>query len=296
MAGDTLTVNSYIKHHLTNLTYGKLPAGFERHDYDGHHHVLQQDTWTWAHGAEEATAMGFYAIHVDSMLWSIGLGLIFLFMFSRLAKAANSGVPTGLNNFLEMIVEFVEQNVKDIFHSKNALIAPMALTIFVWVFLMNLMDLVPVDLIPWTLQNFFHVEYQKIVPSTDPNVPMGMALGIFILMLYYNIKVKGFGFVKELSMTPFNHWAFIPLNLFMEIVGFLAKPFSLGLRLFGNLYAGEMIFILIAALFSAGLAWMPVAGVLQWAWAVFHILVITLQAYIFMVLTIVFMSMAHEHH
>ncbi len=296
MAGDTLTVNSYIKHHLTNLTYGKLPAGFERHDYDGNHHVLQQDTWTWAHGAEEATAMGFYAIHVDSMLWSIGLGLIFLFMFSRLAKAANSGVPTGLNNFLEMIVEFVEQNVKDIFHSKNALIAPMALTIFVWVFLMNLMDLVPVDLIPWTLQNFFHVEYQKIVPSTDPNVPMGMALGIFILMLYYNIKVKGFGFVKELSMTPFNHWAFIPLNLFMEIVGFLAKPFSLGLRLFGNLYAGEMIFILIAALFSAGLAWMPVAGVLQWAWAVFHILVITLQAYIFMVLTIVFMSMAHEHH
>jgi F-type H+-transporting ATPase subunit a len=125
---------------------------------------------------------------------------------------------------------------------------------------------------------------------------MGMAFGIFILMLYYNIKIKKFGFVKELSLTPFNHPAFIPLNLFMEIVGFLAKPFSLGLRLFGNLYAGEMIFILIAALFSAGIAWMPVAGLLQWAWAVFHILVIILQAFIFMVLTIVFLSQAHEEH
>lgn len=295
MAGDTLTVNSYITHHLTNLTYGKLPAGYERHDATGEPHVLAQDTWTFAHGAEEAAAMGFNAIHVDSMAWSIGLGLVFCFLFRRLAIAANSGIPSGLNNFLEMIIEFVDQNVKDIFHAKNALIAPMSLTIFVWVFLMNLMDLIPVDWIP-SLLALTGVGYQKIVPSTDMNVPVGMGLAIFVMMLYYNIKVKGFGFAKELSFTPFNHWAFIPLNLFMEIVGFLAKPFSLALRLFGNMYAGEMIFILIAALFSAGLAWAPLAALLQMGWAIFHILVIVLQAFIFMVLTIVFMSQAHEHH
>jgi F-type H+-transporting ATPase subunit a len=134
------------------------------------------------------------------------------------------------------------------------------------------------------------------VPSTDPNITLGMAVGVFILMLYYSIKIKGFGFVKELSMTPFNHWAFIPVNLFMEIVGLLAKPFSLGLRLFGNLYAGEMIFILIAALFSAGVGWMAPAAFLQIGWAIFHLLIIPLQAFIFMVLTIVYLSMAHEDH
>ena len=140
------------------------------------------------------------------------------------------------------------------------------------------------------------VEYQKIVPSTDPNITMGMAIGVFILMLYYSITVKGFGFVRELSLNPFNHPLFIPVNLFMEIVGLLAKPFSLGLRLFGNMYAGEMIFILIAALFSVGVLWMLPAALLQIGWAIFHILVITLQAFIFMVLTIVYLSMAHEDH
>ena len=295
MAGDTLTINSYIKHHLTNLTYGKLPAGYERHDSHGHVEVLQQDTWTWAHGGEEAAAMGFNAIHVDSMAWSIGLGLVFILIFRRLASAANSGVPTGFNNFLEMIVEFVDTNVKNMFHADNKLIAPMALTVFVWVFLMNLMDLLPVDWIPHAM-TLLGVEYHKIVPSTDPNVPVGMAFGIMILMLYYNITIKKFGFVKELALHPFPWKVLIPLNLFMEIIGFLAKPFSLGLRLFGNLYAAEMIFILIAALFSAGLAWFPMAGALQWAWAVFHILVIPLQAFIFMVLTIVFLAQAHEIH
>jgi F-type H+-transporting ATPase subunit a len=198
-------------------------------------------------------------------------------------------------NLFEMIVEFVDSTVKDTFHGHNKLIAPLALTIFVWVFMMNFMDIIPVDLIPHTLE-LLGVPYQKVVPSTDPNITMGMALGIFILMLYYSIKVKGFGFVKELTMNPFNHFMFIPVNLFMEVVGLLAKPFSLGLRLFGNMYAGEMIFILIAALFSAGIAWMVPAGMLQIGWAIFHILVITLQAFIFMVLTIVYLSMAHEDH
>jgi F-type H+-transporting ATPase subunit a len=292
MAGENQTVSEYIVHHLTNLTFGKLPAGYERHDGSI---VGDGGAWVMAHGGEEAAAMGFNAIHIDSMAWSIGLGILFCWLFRRMAMNASAGVPSGLLNAVEMVVGFVDTTVRDTFHGHNKLIAPLALTIFVWVFLMNLMDLIPVDLIPWLL-TFVGVDYQKIVPSTDPNITMGMALGVFILMLYYSIKVKGFGFVKELTLNPFNHWLFIPVNLFMEVVGLLAKPFSLGLRLFGNMYAGEMIFILIAALFSAGLAWAVPAGLLQVGWAIFHILVITLQAFIFMVLTIVYLSMAHEDH
>ena len=292
MAGETQTISEYIVHHLTNLTYGKLPAGFEREDGSI---VADGGAWVMAHGGEEAAAMGFNAIHVDSMAWSIGLGIFFCWLFRGVAKKAQAGVPSGVLNLVEMVVEFVDNTVRDTFHGKNKLVAPLALTIFVWVFLMNLMDLLPVDLIP-TLLGLVGVHYQKIVPSTDPNITMGMALGIFILMLYYSIKVKGFGFVRELTLNPFNHWIFIPVNLFMEVVGLLAKPFSLGLRLFGNMYAGEMIFILIAALFSAGLAWAVPAGLLQVGWAIFHILIITLQAFIFMVLTIVYLSMAHEDH
>ena len=292
MAGETQTISEYIVHHLTNLTYGKLPAGFEREDGTI---VGDGGAWVMAHGGDEASVMGFNAIHVDSMLWSVGLGIIFCWLFRSVAKKAESGVPSGVLNLVEMIVEFVDGTVRDTFHGQNKMVAPLALTIFVWVFLMNLMDLIPVDLIPYAL-SLVGVHFQKIVPSTDPNITMGMAVGVFILMLYYSIKVKGVGFVKELTMNPFNHWMFIPVNLFMEVVGLLAKPFSLGLRLFGNMYAGEMIFILIAALFSAGLAWMVPAGFLQVGWAIFHILVITLQAFIFMVLTIVYISMAHEDH
>ena len=292
MAGETQTISEYIVHHLTNLTYGKLPGGFEREDGAV---IADGGAWVMAHGGEEAAAMGFSAVHVDSMFWSIGLGIFFCWLFRGIAKKAESGVPSGVVNAMEMIVEFVDNTVRDTFHGHNPLVAPLALTIFVWVFLMNLMDLLPVDLVPWLL-SFAGVHFQKIVPSTDPNITMGMALGIFILMLYYSIKVKGLGFVKELTMNPFNHFLFIPVNLFMEVVGLLAKPFSLGLRLFGNMYAGEMIFILIAALFSAGLAWAVPAGLLQVGWAIFHILVITLQAFIFMVLTIVYLSMAHEDH
>ncbi|MCX2979980.1 F0F1 ATP synthase subunit A [Halieaceae bacterium IMCC14734] len=295
MAAEGQTVSEYIIHHLTNLTYGKLPAGFERIGSDGHSEVLTADTWTFAHGGAEAAAMGFMAIHVDSMIWSIGLGLVFCFLFRRVAVKASSGVPSGFVNIAEMVVEFVDSNVKDTFHGRNPLIAPLALTIFVWVFLMNLMDLIPVDLIPWLLM-LAGVEYQKIVPSTDVNITMGMAVGVFVLMIYYSIKIKGMGFVKELTMNPFNHPLFIPVNLFMEVVGLLAKPFSLGLRLFGNMYAGEMIFILIAALYGAGVMWMLPAGLLQLGWSIFHILVITLQAFIFMVLTVVYLSMAHEDH
>ena len=290
--GQEKTVSDYIVHHLTNLTYGKLPEGFDR--YDGHT-VGAGGEWAFAHGADEIAAMGFNAVHVDSLAWSIGLGVIFCALFRWVAVRASAETPSGLVNFIEMVVEFIDNQVKDTFHGQNKLVAPLALTIFVWVFLMNLMDLIPVDVVP-ELMVLAGIEYQKIVPSTDPNITMGMAVGVFILMLYYSIKVKGFGFAKELALNPFNHWVFIPVNLFMEIVGLLAKPFSLGLRLFGNMYAGEMILILIAALFGAGILWVLPASLLQIGWAIFHILVITLQAFIFMVLTIVYLSMAHEDH
>ncbi|MDG2502404.1 MAG: F0F1 ATP synthase subunit A [Porticoccaceae bacterium] len=340
MAGENpASTTEYIQHHLTNLVYGNHP----------------ENGWGFAHGAQEAAEMGFMAIHVDSMAWSIGLGILFCWIFRSAAKRATTGVPSGMLNFVELIVEFIDGAVKDSFHGSNKMVAPLALTIFVWIFLMNFMDLLPVDLIPELLM-MAGVNYQKIVPSTDPNITLGMALGVFILMLYYSIKIKGTGFIAELTMHPFNHWGFIPINLFMETVGLLAKPFSLGLRLFGNMYAGEMIFILIATMFAAGagagiiggglhaqifgehtsaLFWLVIfilvcgvcglnlkgkistgktvllcmvfmalgggltalgGGLMQWGWAVFHILVITLQAFIFMVLTVVYLSMAHEDH
>ncbi len=286
MAGTNQTGTEYIQHHLTNLTFGNHP----------------EHGWSFAHNAQEAAEMGFMAVHVDSLAWSFGLGALFCLLFSRAAKKATSGVPTGFQNFVELLVEFIDGTVKDSFHGKNVWVAPIALTIFVWVFLMNLMDLVPVDVVPYLL-SLAGVHFQKIVPSTDPNVTLGMALTVFVMILYYSLKIKGIGgFAGELALQPFSaknpvvQALFVPVNLALELVGLLAKPFSLGLRLFGNMYAGEMIFILIAMMYSAGWILGLFGGVLQWGWAVFHILVITLQAFIFMVLTVVYLSMAHEDH
>ncbi|MGK0440726.1 MAG: F-type H+-transporting ATPase subunit a [Pseudohongiellaceae bacterium] len=303
MAGDTLTTESYIKHHLTNMTYGKLTQDVERVHTDGTTETLTEGTWTLAHSNAEIDSMGFMAVHVDSMFWSIVLGLIFSFVFAKVARGMHSGVPKGLQNFVEMIIEFIDSTVKDTFHYKNALVAPLALTIFIWIFFMNLMDLIPVDWIPSLVMqltgdpHFFF----KVVPSTDPNVTLGMAFTVFALMIFFTIQQKGFmGFVKELTLHPFHapKWYvnvfLIPVNLILESVSMIAKPISLGLRLFGNLYAGEMIFILIAAMFGAGLFLGALAGVLQLGWAIFHILVIALQAFVFMVLTIVYMAMAHD--
>lgn len=303
MAGESLTTTGYIQHHLTNLTYGKLPAGYERLEADGSVQVLEQATWTIAHSSQEASDMGFMAIHLDSMFWSLFLGGLFVFIFARVARRMHAGVPHGLQNFIEMVVEFIDKNVKDTFNHRNAMIAPMALTIFVWILLMNVMDLVPVDWLPQLAAvisgdpHFFF----KVVPTTDPNVTLGMAFTVFGLMVYFTIAKKGFmGFVKELTLHPFHSpkWyinvILVPINFALEAISWVSKPISLGLRLFGNLYAGEMIFILIATMFGAGLVLGIFAGVLQWAWAVFHILVITLQAFVFMVLTIVYMAMAHQ--
>jgi len=301
MSAEAQTSSGYILHHLTNMTYGKLPAG----TYCDGEHVMEQGGWTLAHCKEQTSQMGFTAIHLDSMGWAIALGLVFCYLFRRVAvKApANKGAPTGLQNAVEMIVEFVDGTVKDIFHHENRLVAPMALTIFVWIFMMNLMDLLPVDWLPHaaaTISGNEHLFF-KVVPTTDPNVTLGMAFTMFFLMIFFSIKEKGLvGFIKELTLHPFHapKWYFnvflIPVNLVFESVSLIAKPISLGLRLFGNLYAGEMIFILIAIMFGAGMLLGLLAGVLQWAWAVFHILVITLQAFVFMVLTIVYMAMAHD--
>ena len=275
----TLTSGEYIRHHLTNLTYGQHPDG----------------SWGLAETGQEAADMGFMAINVDTMFCSIFLGALFLFIFRRVAKKAEAGVPSRGVAAVESIVEFVDTSVKETFHGTSNLIAPLALTLFVWVLLMNTMDLVPVDFIPW-LAGLVGIHFMKVVPTTDVNATMGMALAVFVLILFFSIKIKGIGgFMGELTGQPFasnslvGKIAFAPINFILEMVGLLAKPVSLGLRLFGNLYAGELIFILIAML---GLWQLP----LHFGWAVFHLLIILLQAYIFMMLTIVYLSMAHEKH
>ena len=268
----------YIQHHLTNLTYGQLPDG----------------SWGFAETGQQASEMGFYAIHVDSMFWSIFLAVVFCSLFRAVANSATSGVPGMLQCCVEAIVDFIDDLTISIFQHKNPLIAPLAMTIFVWVFLMNFMDLIPVDWIP-QLAHMAGINYMKVVPSTDPNVTMAMAFSVFILILYYSIKQKGLGgFIKELTSHPLPGKAAIPVNLLLELVNLIAKPISLGLRLFGNMYAGEMIFILIALMFSASFGIALFGGLLHWVWAVFHILIITLQAFIFSVLTIVYLAQAYE--
>ena len=287
------TSAEYIKHHLTNWTYGKFP--------DGH--------WGFAQDGVQAKSMGFMAIHVDTMLWSVITGLLFIWFFRKAAKRAPAGVPGGLQNFVEWVCEFIDTNVRGSFTAKNDLVAPMALTIFVWVFLINAMDLVPVDWLPLLAGQIGHAlfgvdphqVYFKVVPSTDPNATFGMSLSIFLLMLIYSVKNKGAaGFAGELTLHPFSskntflQIIFIPFNFILEFVSLIAKPLSLSLRLYGNMYAGEMIFILIAMMYSVGLVAGVFGGVLQLGWAIFHILIITLQAFIFMTLTIVYMDMAHQ--
>ncbi len=275
---------AYIKHHLTNLTYGQFPEG---HEHAGH--------WGFAHSAQDAASFGFWSINVDSMLFSIGLGVLFLWGFRMAAKTATSGIPGGWQNFVEWIVEFIDDSVRGSFSGKNKMIAPLAMTIFIWVFLMNFMDLIPVDWLPW-LAGSLGVGHLKVVPSTDPNITFGLSLSVFALVLYYSVKMKGLGgFFGELAFQPFPKFL-MPVNLLLEGVTLIAKPISLALRLFGNMYAGEMIFILIALMYGGGWVIGTFGGALQLGWAIFHILIITLQAFIFMTLTIVYLDMASQEH
>jgi F-type H+-transporting ATPase subunit a len=268
------SVNEYIVHHLTNLT----------------------------HKAGEG---GFYTVHVDSMFFAVLLALVFGGSFWLAARTATAGVPGKFQNFVELLVEFVDTQVKDTFHGTSRLIAPLALTIFCWVFLFNFMDLLPVDLLPW-LAGKVGVHNLKVVPSTDLNITFGMSITVFLLVMYYSIRIKGAGgFAKELLLHPFGVWG-MPANLVLNVIEHIARPISLALRLFGNMYAGEMIFLLLALLtIGKGVDGLLSLGgifgtigqtILALAWAIFHILIITLQAFIFMMLTIVYLSMAHEEH
>lgn len=285
-SSESITSGEFIRHHLTNLTYGQHPNG----------------DWGLAENGAQAAEMGFMAVHVDSLFWSFFLGALFLWMFHSVAKKVTTGEPGAMQNFVEWVVEFVDDNVRGSFTEKNDLVAPLALTLFCWIFLMNLMDLVPVEVIPRAL-GFFGIHFQKVVPSTDPNITFGLALSVFALLLYYSIKIKGIGgFLAELTLHPFEaknpllKVLFIVPNFFLEFVSLISKPISHSLRLFGNMYAGEMIFILISLMFGAGVTLTLFGGILQFIWAVFHILIITLQAFIFMVLTVVYMNMAHQKH
>ena len=285
--------SDYIVHHLTNMTLGQLPAGYQRLDIDGNViKVLDSNQWVLAHNTQEIAAMGFWSFHLDSLGWAVFLALLLGFVFRRTAKLISADkAPSGMSNFIEIIIEFIAKNVKESFNGSSKLIAPLAFTIFTWIVLMNTMDLVPVDVLPLLAQYISgdpHL-YFKVVPTTDPNITFALAIGVFILILYYSIRFKGItGFVAELTLQPFGKWL-LPFNLILEGVALIAKPVSLALRLFGNLYAGELIFLLIALL---GFFQLP----FHFVWAVFHILVVLLQAYIFMMLTIVYLNMACEKH
>jgi len=244
-------------------------------------------------------------LHLDSLFFSIGLGLLTVFIMARLAARATSGVPGRFQAAVEIIVEMVSDQAKSIVHSPESrqFVAPLALTVFVWIFLMNAMDLLPVDLLP-LIGNAIGVPYLRVVPTADINATLGMSLGVLLLCLYYSVKIKGLGhWVHELFTAPFGaHPVLWPINFAMQMIEFVAKTVSHGMRLFGNMYAGELIFMLIALMGAAwagtlgsGLLWVGgvIAGTL---WAIFHILIITLQAFIFMMLTLVYVGQAHESH
>ena len=279
------SIGEYIRHHITFLANEKQTA-----------------------------VVDMSIVHWDSVFWSVLLSLVFLLTFGIVARRATAGVPGKFQNFIEFVLEFVDGQVRDIYHGTSRLIAPLALTIFCLVFLYNFMDIVPVDLLPQAAHGA-GFEYMKVVPTTDLNITFGMSITVFLLIIYYSIRMKGFGgFIGEFTLHPFQsknklvQALIIPFNFVLEFVPFLAKPVSLSLRLYGNLFAGEMIFMLIA-LFTLSLGFnelLSVGGIvatlaqiaLGLVWSLFHILVVLLQAFIFMILTIIYLSMASEkpHH
>ncbi|MEZ5564203.1 MAG: F0F1 ATP synthase subunit A [Gammaproteobacteria bacterium] len=272
------TASEYIQHHLTHLQVCRGEEGW---------------VWNNCHG-------NFYAINVDSMVVAILLAIGLGWLFRHIAVNARQDSPSRTQVMIEMIFDFVDGSVRDTFNGRSRLIAPLALTIVTWVFMMNFMDLIPVDFLPAAVEQTGIAKYARVVPTADVNVAFGMSLSVFALIIFYSFKMKGpGGFLRELTMNPLNPrdlgvpmilWPLvIAFNFILESVSLLAKPLSLALRLFGNMYAGELMFILIALL---GVYQLP----LHFPWAVFHILIITLQAYIFMMLTIVYLSQAHEHH
>ncbi|HVK55898.1 MAG TPA: F0F1 ATP synthase subunit A [Burkholderiales bacterium] len=265
-----VTANDYIVHHLTHLKVGS----------------------------------GFWALHVDTFFYAVLTGVIGCYLLYKAAGKPTSGVPGRFQAAVEMLMEMVDSQAKSTVHGDRTFIAPLALTIFVWIVLMNTMDLLPLDLLP-KIGEMFGLHYMRVVPTADLNATFGMALAVFALIFYYSFKVKGFGgFTHELFTAPFGaHPLLWPANFLLNLVELVAKPVSLGMRLFGNMYAGELVFMLIALLggIVGGFTLMSAFGffghvVAGTAWAIFHILVIVLQAFIFMMLTLVYLGQAHEGH
>ncbi|QAU32876.1 F0F1 ATP synthase subunit A [Janthinobacterium sp. 17J80-10] len=242
----------------------------------------------------------FSILNYDTIFWSVLVGVLGCFFMWSAARKATAGVPGRFQAFVEIVVEMVEDQSKSIVHGNRAFIAPLALTVFVWVALMNSLDFLPVDL----FAQLFHalgltnaIPYHRVVPTADLNGSLGMALGVLALMLYYGIKIKGLGgWIHELFSAPFGIWM-APFNLLLNLVEYAAKTVSLGMRLFGNMYAGELIFLLIALLGSTATAFGFIGHVIAGSmWAIFHILIVLLQAFIFMMLTLVYLGQAHEGH
>jgi len=263
---------------------------------------------TFLSNKESTSPFDLSVVHWDSVVFAIALGVIGCFLLWKAARAATSGVPGRFQAAVEVLVELVESEAKGIVHNAQSrkLVAPLALTVFFWIFLMNAMDLLPVDLLPFVWQTLMgdHEAKLRVVPTADLSVTMGLSLGVLITCLIYNVKIKGLGgWAHELIAAPFgDHWALYPFNFLMQMIEFVAKTVSHGMRLFGNMYAGELIFLLIALMGGAfsmtgtgiGLAiGHIIAGS---AWAIFHILIITLQAFVFMMLTLVYIGQAHDSH
>ena len=263
-----LTPTSYIQHHLSFLTKPLGGAG------------------------------GFWTVNVDTLVTTLVLGVLCFGFMWWITRKATSQVPSKTQAFVELAVEFVDNQVKGVYHGESRLVAPIALTTFVLVLFMNAMDFLPVDIMAWIYEHVFHRDHWRGVPTADVNTTFALALSVFALMIFYSIKVKGLGgWVHELFCSPFGSNPLLwPANLLFNAVEYISKPLSHSLRLYGNMYAGEIIFLLLGMWAATGLVGVVVGSFLHLGWAIFHILIVALQAYIFMMLTIVYMAMAHEHH
>jgi len=268
-----LDATTYIQHHLTFFTQPVNESG------------------------------GFWAINYDTIITSAILGVVVLGFLWLVTRKATSGVPSKTQAFVELSVDFVNEQVKSLFHHDYKFVAPVALTVFVWVLFMNAMDFLPVDVMAWIYEHVFHLHTWRSVPTADVNTTFALSLSVFVLMIYYSIKIKGLGgWLHELVATPFGIrplWAsplLILFNLLFNLIEYISKPLSHSLRLYGNMYAGEIIFLLLGLWAATGVVGVIVGGLLHVGWSIFHILIVALQAYIFMMLTVVYIAMAHEHH
>lgn len=266
-SGTELTATSYMDHHLTNLTVSLGEGSF----------------WT---------------LHVDTLVMAVLLGFLSFGFLWWVVRGATSGVPTKRQAFVELAIEFIDEQVKSTFHGdRHAFVAPAALTVFVWVLMMNAMDLLPIDIMA-AVYEVLGLHNWRSVPTTDINTTFALALSVWLLMIFFNMKVKGLGgWIHELVCSPFGKNPVLwPVNILFNLVEYVSKPLSHSLRLYGNIYAGEIIFLLLGMWAATGLAGTLFGTVLSAGWAIFHILIITLQAFIFMMLTVVYLSMAHESH